>query len=314
MKQHYVPQCYLKAWCDPATPSGQEPYIWMFCKDGKNKKKKAPKKIFNETDMYTVKMPDGTKDYRFENGLHELEDIFLRIRDEKLKNKVELTVTEHVLLMTFVSAMHNRTKVQRDHHKEQWGKALDLMDKMKEWMKNATPEQKKSASGLRPPDANNSTLSYEDVEKLAKEPMQHMLYPMIQVEVPHLLQLNLAVFNTTTSPGFITSDRPCVKFDPKAYLRPPLQRTPGYIYPTIEVTLPISPNQSMLLSRSPLQGYIDADINIVNEYNRRTRFCSDEYFVVNSNITKEIWFDPGVEPNDSWAKTHEKNKDRPNGT
>ena len=32
-KQHSVAQSYLKVWCDPKTPSGQEPYVWRFKKD-----------------------------------------------------------------------------------------------------------------------------------------------------------------------------------------------------------------------------------------------------------------------------------------
>lgn len=304
MKQHYIPQCYLKAWCDPVTPSGQEPYIWMFSKDGKTKKKKAPKKIFYETDMYTVQMPDGTKDYRLENGLHDLEDIFIQIRDKKIKNTAELTTTEHVLLITFISAMHNRTKVQRDHHKSQWGQVKELMDKMKEFYETATPEERRAASGIRPPNGNKSDLTYEDVQKLADEPMQQMLYPQIQAGVPLLSQLNLAVFNTNTLPGFITSDRPCVWFDPMAYKRPPLQRAPALISPSIEITLPISPNQLIVLNRSGVEGYLDADVNTVDEFNKRVRFHADEYFVVNSDIIKDIWFDRGVEPDDSWDKTH----------
>jgi len=41
---------------------------------------------------------------------------------------------------------------------------------------------------------------------------------------------------------------------------------------------------------------------MVDEFNRRTRFQCSEYFVSNSNATKPIWFDPGVEPEDSWRK------------
>ena len=33
-KQHWVPESYLTAWCDPGTPADQEPYVWRFSKDG----------------------------------------------------------------------------------------------------------------------------------------------------------------------------------------------------------------------------------------------------------------------------------------
>src|SRR5712692_1636711 len=33
-KQHVIPNCYLKAWCDPAMPAGQTPYIWRISREG----------------------------------------------------------------------------------------------------------------------------------------------------------------------------------------------------------------------------------------------------------------------------------------
>ena len=44
-KQHYVPQFYLREFLDPNTPPGQEPYVWVFSKDGKKKQRRAPKNI-----------------------------------------------------------------------------------------------------------------------------------------------------------------------------------------------------------------------------------------------------------------------------
>lgn len=61
-KQHFVPQAYLRAWCDPTTPDGQEPYVWRFNKDGSDARRKAPAKIFRETDMYTIPLPGGGRD------------------------------------------------------------------------------------------------------------------------------------------------------------------------------------------------------------------------------------------------------------
>ena len=46
-KQHFVPQSYLRAWCDPETPDGQEPYVWRFAKDGTDARRKAPENIFH---------------------------------------------------------------------------------------------------------------------------------------------------------------------------------------------------------------------------------------------------------------------------
>ena len=41
--QHFVPRCYLSEFTDPNTPEGQEPYVWVFDKDGNNPKRRLPK-------------------------------------------------------------------------------------------------------------------------------------------------------------------------------------------------------------------------------------------------------------------------------
>jgi hypothetical protein len=50
-KPHFVPRSYLKAGCDPNTPEGQKPYVWVFSRDGSNSRRKAPDKLFRETDL-----------------------------------------------------------------------------------------------------------------------------------------------------------------------------------------------------------------------------------------------------------------------
>jgi hypothetical protein len=148
-----------------------------------------------------------------------------------------------------------------------------------------------------------SSLSYEDVKRVAERPMQTMLPTMVRTEIPLLTRLDMLVLTSPdAAAGFITSDYPCVWFDPEAYRRPPFYQRPALIYRSIEITLPVSPRQMILLNRQGLSGYMDT--TIVDEYNRRTRFHCTEYFVSNSNQTKPIWFDPGVEPEDSWRRQH----------
>jgi len=49
--QHYIPASYLEAWCDKNTPAGQTPFVWRFTRDGEKIDKKAPQRIFYETDI-----------------------------------------------------------------------------------------------------------------------------------------------------------------------------------------------------------------------------------------------------------------------
>src|SRR5260370_22752671 len=59
--QHVIPRCYLKQFVDPHAPAGQEPYVWIFERHSKKGKKKAPKNILTETDVYTFEGKDAGK-------------------------------------------------------------------------------------------------------------------------------------------------------------------------------------------------------------------------------------------------------------
>jgi hypothetical protein len=306
-KQHFVPRSYLSKWCDPNCSKNQTPYVWRFSVDGKEAKRKSPHNIFHETEMYTIRGVDGSRDLTLEQGLQQLESKFARIRRVFLDKRKELSEEEHLFLCVFIAATQARTKATRNHWKKNWEEPLLKMDKMMEWAKTATDEQIRKTSPHVTERADNTkqTISYEQVKALYEEPLQNLLPVMIEVTTPFLTQLKMVVFCTKKSPGFITSDYPCVWFDPDWHKKPPLYRSPCLSDPKLEITLPISPNQLVLLSRHDFQAqYLDVNDRIVNELNRRTRFDADEYFIVNRKKTNPYWFDPGNEPDDSWDNLH----------
>lgn len=300
-KQHFVPQSYLRAWCDPNTPEGQEPYVWLFSSDGSNPRRKAPDNIFHETDLYTIELPGGGRNLVLEYGLAQLESEFVSIRDTKLRSLEPLEAAAHALLCAFVAAMHARTPARRDHFAQQWGKVLEMADQTMKWTKTATPDQKRAATSRLTPDPERS-LTYDEVKALAEKPLQTAMISFIEEGAPLLAGLDFAVFTSNTGLRFITSDNPCVWFDAEAYKRPPAYQGLALMYESIEITLPVSPRQIVLLNRRGVSGNFPASEEIVDELNRRTRFNCAEYFVSDTNTTRPIWFDPGTEPEDSWRK------------
>ena len=69
--------------------------------------------------------------------------------------------------------------------------------------------------------------------------------------------------------------------------------------------MPISPNQALIIMHGERGlAYMDVDDRAVSEINSRTRFQCDREFVVKRAYLEPQWFDPGVEPEDSWDKTH----------
>jgi hypothetical protein len=201
--------------------------------------------------------------------------------------------------------MFARTPRQRDHLAEQWGAALAKADRMREWAATATPEERQAASTLGGSGRRDVSFSYEQVKAMAERPLQTLLPTLIRSQAPLLFPLDLAILTAVESSiPFITSDAPCVWFDPEGYKRPPLYQGPALMYETIEITLPVSPRQCVLLNRRGVDGYRETPDALVDEYNRRTRFHCVEYIVTNSSATRPIWFDNGTEPEDSWRKRH----------
>jgi hypothetical protein len=295
-KQHFIPQSYLKAWCDQLTPSNQMPYIWQFSKDGNDVKKKAPKTIFYENDMYTVINPDGSRNLVFENLLGQLERQFSEIR-KKLEQEKKLKTHEHFTLCHFIAAMDGRTKAKREHTAKNWGKVVEMIDKMREASKTFTHKQKKQAQRIADSEehfgAKDSSMSEEDVRQIVTHPMQSTLPNTVIELTPLLFKMNLVVVKTNDSVGFITSDNPCVWIDPEAHKRPQGFQFPALMYESTEIRFPISPKQMLVFTNKSHilnNSYVPIDEEFLNDANRVTRFHSHEFFVVNSNTKKDYWF------------------------
>jgi len=204
-RQHWVPQGYLKTWCDPSTPSGHEPYVWQFTKDGSAARKRSPKKIFQESELYTIKLPDGARDLRVEHGLAGLESDFVRIRETKLVQGLPLGEEEHLLVCVFIAAIQSRTPFFLDHWRSNWERVAQIGRDLQHAI-DAGDRPYASLPGGGP------TFSQDDVESLASAERGALLVPLIETQIPILLRMNLSLFESRDALGFITSDSPCVWF------------------------------------------------------------------------------------------------------
>jgi hypothetical protein len=243
--------------------------------------------------MYTVFTPDGNRDLHLEYNLSRVEGEFAKLRARKLNRKQQLTPQEHLVLCMFVAAMFARTKAYAKHQSSQWQRALDLAERIQSAMDNATPEERKrmQAALSSPHTDKDKSLSMDEVEELVENPIQSMLSANVVQTTPLLYKRPFLVLETSDSTGFITSDDPCVWFDPASYQNPRPFGAGGLISPTLEITLPLSPNQ-MLFSGGKLilSGlYIPIDDAMLDNLNKRTRLSSDEFFISNSSIVNPSW-------------------------
>lgn len=282
-KQHFVPASYLSAWCDPDAPTGHEPYVWVFERDSRQGRPRAPANIFFEANFYTKIGQQGERDLSLENALNRLETDFAKIRREKLDKRLPLSRREGFLLCAFCAAMHGRTRAQRENTREQWRDILEAMNGLTEWAKGASPDELKNLSRFPSSGDEGESLSQEDVQQIVNYPAQTTLPLFIQIETPILCQMSLAVLYTEDDLGFITSDHPCLWFDPR-------NRFPGLASRSIEVSLPLSPRQILLLNWKNLSGYIPVSINSVDKANSMLRNACEREYIVRRNEVRPAWF------------------------
>jgi hypothetical protein len=267
-----------------------------------------------EKEMYTIVESDGSRDLVLEHRLSDLESRFALLRENKLAKREPIDSIDHSVLCTFVAAMHARTKSRREHHATQWGKVVEMSERMKERAKTFTPEERAAAERRSKIEnamhSTGETLSEGEVKRMATQPLQELLAVEIGTLAPMLALMDFVIIETRPSHPFITSDNPCVWFDAEAYKRPPFYRSPALMYPSTEIRFPISPTQMLILKReiSPSKAYFPIKPEFVDDFNRVTRFGSHEFFVSSMPIQKPLWFDPGTEPDDSWEKTHSAEK------
>lgn len=287
------------AWCDPATPSGQTPYIWIHTRDGSTRVNKAPEKVFRELDFYTIKLSDGSRCLDIEDSFSVIEDRFTQLRDRRIVKGVRLSDDDRGLLCVFSAMMFVRTKSERESFLKFYTGLHDMTVAME--------EQHKAE-----PVASSMTAAY-------KEYGHHVaIGHSIQTITEALFAMNLAILVALDGEAFITSDEPCMWHNPQAYKFPPMLRGPGLAQQDIEITLPLSPqflalfswnkwNERMTLDPEFLKALghcAPAPKGVVDHLNQRTRALCNEYFVTRDGKTEPIWFELDQEPTDSWDKMH----------
>lgn len=113
-------------------------------------------------------------------------------------------------------------------------------------------------------------------EKAAESPMQHVLLPLTSTIYKETWDLDIAIFETNTVPGFITSDNPSVTSyvtdsEPVNSLR-------------FRYVLPLSPKKALVLNAGGLTGYIEASPQFVKNINTAVRDMVTESFVMNRGV------------------------------
>jgi hypothetical protein len=292
--QHFVPQCYLKAWVDPRSCGlpNVTPYIWRCERDGSSIRPRSPKNLFTETDIYTIVTPEGRRDLRLEKTLGTIEDKFTRIRKTVFERREALSGEDLAWVHAFVATAKARTQAMRDHHVDQLGRIRARMEELQRDMMKLPPEKRlATARALGRPSDSSRAIGIDDVRRLEENPLPAVIRANLTAASKIMPSMSLAVLESDDLIGFITSDTPCVWFDPDAHKRPLWMRSPGLATPSVEITLPISPRQCLFFSHvADFGGYRRVPDWIVDELNRRQVAFAMSTIVSQSDQTRSVWF------------------------
>ncbi len=264
--QHIIPQCYLKQFVDPRTPSKHEPYVWIFEKDIKIGKKKAPKNILAETDFYTLK-----GDYTIEKTLAQIEGDYSVIFERKIKNRIPLDPYEHMVFCVFVAAMLQRTLKQKEHIE----KFIDQVV--------GHAKQMEIAHGAPAKTSLEWEKEKEDAHKLS-------VMQMVPEIASILSKMNVAFLCTKSkNVSYITSDSPAYLFNSRLQFEP--FHSPDFGQKHVEVRMPLSPRMSVCFSWiNNVRGYLEVTEDMVHNDNRMVYGHAHQYFIANSEKINRRWF------------------------
>lgn len=276
--QHFVPKCYLSEFVDLNTPAGYEPYVWVFSKEGKNRKKRAPVNIFTENHLYTIEF-EGEKDFSIEQNLSQIEGRFVEVM-KVVKKKKPLTSHEHAYLCIFVAAQLQRTLRFKRNQEDFIQQLIDRGGEMT------------AAHGVSESKQVKELVKYKkDIHKLQLMESLPFLANILQ-------QMSIAFLcsSDVKKHPFITSDDPCVLFNPDLQW----QRFygPGFGQKNVQLTLPLSPEITVMFTWANYHGYGLLSGTQVEDLNRMTRSHCDKEFVSSTSRKKWVWFyrlplDPG---------------------
>ena len=193
--QHFVPNnSYLAEFTDPNTPTNYEPYVWVFQKGSRRGKNKAPSNILKETDLYTLQLRTGEKNYSIEETLSSIEGKFATIFRTKIKHHLPLNEKDHIYLCAFVSTMLQRTLRHRDN-------LNNFVDQLIEHAESAELQY-----NIEPGESNR-------LKEYKKNIFQRGIIQTLPDTTKLLLNMGLAFLCAERGAKFITSDDPCNLFN-----------------------------------------------------------------------------------------------------
>jgi Protein of unknown function (DUF4238) len=255
------------------------PYVWTFDPSGGAGRKRAPSNLFTETDIYTISMPDGSRDLRIEHELSKLENGLKRLVIDYVARRRQLPQQRQARLIAFIAAMHGRTPQAREIQRVLWQDMLDLAEQQeRDFAQRSTSDQEQTAEV-----SHRSRTRLDNLRRAVKSPMRFLLPGAIDDGLHMLSQMTMTIM-CADGPSFITSDSPVTWFDPTVARDKFLTHKSSLSDEGIEVAMPLSPRHMIVMHHpvtpivKPMR-YARASASTAAAFNRRTAHYADKAIV-----------------------------------
>ena len=275
-KCHVIPKFYLKEFIEETPPKGHEPYLWVFDFNKGNWRKKAPKNIAYELDLYAFMNNIGIKSFEIEEAFSKLEGEMSTVFRNKVKNRQCLSDYERAVVSEFVAVMMTRKIKFKD---EINSFLTDIAIKFLQVFQ-ARPQdfdylrdKYKRETGKDFPKIDANILSNIEIEATHDFLLGTRIALISEIK-KDIYIMNWA-FLFSHSNFFITSDSPVVLYNPS-----PITKFDGAGIYNLEIYFPLSKNICMIISWNfKLRSFIDVPQTLVERINKRIIHSSYKFIV-----------------------------------
>lgn len=245
-RHHYLPESYLRAF-------GKEDGVWVYDRKKNQIRWQKVKDTALESYFYSIELKDGSKDNKtIETELSKIEGAVFKI-SEKLRDRQQLDLEEHVQVCLFAAFMMNRTPDFREGVQRTEGELLKRAAKqIFSSEENTKRLLKESINGF--PDASDldAGIIHKIIQsdsfkiQIHKNRSLEMMVRLASEFAKTLLRLNFVIIHAPKDCSFITTDRPFVIVPPNDRSRIPAWGGVGLLTPGANKFLPLSVDMTIV--------------------------------------------------------------------
>jgi len=259
---HFVPQFYLRSFCDPAVPEGQQPWLWVADLKERTVERRAPKNVGKRANYYTFLDSSGARSGLGEQVFSQMESTSAPIVQKLLRGDLNLSGQERADLLFFMAFFATRVPLFRGHIEDFLGElGQRILLTCAQFEGNFVRQEVEEISQAlldrtEKPIRGSPPASLWLGIKAANDP----IYPIFS-------EMKWVFLRSPVGHRFMTCDSPVSWVDPTP--RPPFYAGHGLAMKNVEVTFPVGPRLSLLGTWEGPTGVIDVRPTTVWELNRR---------------------------------------------